>query len=656
MGQVTQYAYDSLGRLSNVTYPNSNTVLYTYDDDSNVLSVVYGSAKDYYTYDARDRMTNETEVASGTSYSTLYSYDPDSNVISITYPDKSTLNYTYDALERVKTAGSVASFTYTLDNQISSISYDNGVVSTYKYDSRDRTSSITSKSGSTQLLGLNYTYDGDSNVLSISGETFTYDNLSRLNSTSGPWGTISYTYDADGNMLTMKQGSTTTTYSIGDDDRLVSAGSATLTYNNGDLIKEVNGSTTWQYYYDYENRMTGVSKNGVNVENNTYDGDGNRIQTTHGSSSVVYVYDGSNIIYEKNLTSGSSVDHYYSDDLQLGEKYGSTTYYFQTDALGSIRLVTTTSPVSTVFSSDYKPYGVNYGMTESLTIFNFMYTDKPYDQVIGLYYSGARFYSSALSRFITADPSAGTTTDPLNLNKYIYVEDNPETNVDPTGLYLINMQSSSATSSQIGPTIVSTPLVTRSSDRVLEMIQAIQNQDEEAANEEKAPAQQPSNSANGPGFWNWFDKDPYEWAPLLVSIAGDVAGIISPTLDGLFKGITEGIIGTAKNVVEDVQLVSGGIGLLFNIASDFVNHNLSSLPNLLATLAWNLVQSIFEKASFWQKIEILAFGTAQGLVDVGTGGDAAAALALLGTFQLITDVTLSLGEALTTYNRMYPSG
>ena len=59
----------------------------------------------------------------------------------------------------------------------------------------------------------------------------------------------------------------------------------------------------WTYSYDYENRLTSVSHNGVKVQSNYYDGDGNRVEQVAGSTSAVYSYQGVNILYQKDLTS-----------------------------------------------------------------------------------------------------------------------------------------------------------------------------------------------------------------------------------------------------------------------------------------------------------------------------------------------------------------
>jgi len=48
--------------------------------------------------------------------------------------------------------------------------------------------------------------------------------------------------------------------------------------------------------------------------------------------------------------------------------------------------------------------------------------------------AGARYYSSSLGRFMTPDALGGHLEDPQTLNKYAYVENNPVTLTDPTGL------------------------------------------------------------------------------------------------------------------------------------------------------------------------------------------------------------------------------
>ena len=76
-----------------------------------------------------------------------------------------------------------------------------------------------------------------------------------------------------------------------------------------------------------------------------------------------------------------------------------------------------------------------FGETSSLGESNnsYKYTGKELDSETGLYYYGARYYSPELGRFVQADALAGSLDDPLSLNRYAYVKNNPLNYIDPTG-------------------------------------------------------------------------------------------------------------------------------------------------------------------------------------------------------------------------------
>ena len=67
-----------------------------------------------------------------------------------------------------------------------------------------------------------------------------------------------------------------------------------------------------------------------------------------------------------------------------------------------------------------------------------MYTDKLFTdqremEGLDVYHYGARFYSPALGRFISADTIVPGYANPQNLNRYSYVLNNPLKYTDPTG-------------------------------------------------------------------------------------------------------------------------------------------------------------------------------------------------------------------------------
>ena len=348
------------------------------------------------------------------------------------YPDGYSVAMTYDALNRLHKLGTLATISYTLDDQVASIKYGDGQTATYTYNSRDEPTSIMVQLGAIKQLDLNYSYDNVGNVKKIGTEIYGYDYLNRLTSSNGPWGSITYTYDPVGNRLTMVQGGSKTSYTYNNVNELTKAGKTTYSYDaNGNLVQEITGGTTWKYGYDYENQLISVTKVTVKsssvVQRNVYDGQGQRIKEIEGSTTTVYMYQGTNIVYYKAGSIATKL--FYADGMAIARITGSTTYYYHGDELGSIRLAST-SGGGTSFSSNYEPYGPEYGQTGSDA---FMYTDKLYDTSTSLYYSGARFYDPTTGRFITRDSTLGSLSDPQSLNAYAYARDNPLTNIDPTG-------------------------------------------------------------------------------------------------------------------------------------------------------------------------------------------------------------------------------
>jgi len=165
------------------------------------------------------------------------------------------------------------------------------------------------------------------------------------------------------------------------------------------------------------------------VLQNVYDGDGKRIKKTE-SDSIVFTYQGLNVLYEKDLNTGVVTKRFYANGLQVAKMVGSTTTYLHEDHIGSIRFVSSATG-SQVFSSNYVPYGPQYGA--SGTPDEFLYAGKIYDGSTGLYYFGARYYDPTIGRFVTQDSYPGSRADPQSLNRYIYARDNPMKFIDPTG-------------------------------------------------------------------------------------------------------------------------------------------------------------------------------------------------------------------------------
>ncbi|HEV3483723.1 MAG TPA: RHS repeat-associated core domain-containing protein, partial [Candidatus Acidoferrales bacterium] len=117
--------------------------------------------------------------------------------------------------------------------------------------------------------------------------------------------------------------------------------------------------------------------------------------------------------------------------------YFGPTYFYVTDHLGSTRLLTGYPTPSVVECDDYYPFGeqISCGGTSTTT---HKFTGYERDTESGLDNAQARYNSSSLGRFMSPDPVGNFVADaanPQTWNLYTYVNNNPLTFIDPTGMY-----------------------------------------------------------------------------------------------------------------------------------------------------------------------------------------------------------------------------
>ncbi len=277
--------------------------------------------------------------------------------------------------------------------------------------------------------------------------SFTYDPMNRLKTAAGPTGALSYTIDAFGNKyqqtLTSGTGPSPQGYQPGSNNALTGNG---LTYDQ-------SGNVTYdgynRYIYDVEGRLYQVGNSICYI----YDGDGDRVARTNCNVSGAgwghmtgvlseYLYDtdhhllsevnvASQLMANGNIWAGNQLVAQDAPDANVTT--ATATQLRITDQVGSLRGLLDLGE-HVVQSCTSFPYGD--GATCSTPADQF-FTGKERDAETTFDYFGARYYNSTLGRFISPDPSGLQYADPSNpqsLNLYSYAQNNPLSNIDPTGL------------------------------------------------------------------------------------------------------------------------------------------------------------------------------------------------------------------------------
>ncbi len=476
----TDFTYDNASRILTKTFPaaSSENVAYTYDSTSGgndgigrLTSLTDQSGSDALVYDALGRVSSDTRIIGSNSYGTSYTYDAAGNILTETYPSGRIVTYARDALGRIfgittkQNSGSsavtvVSSVGYEPFGPLSALTFGNSVAAAFTYDQDYQLTDIYAAAGATAIQNLTNGFDPSGNITSITDhlassrtQTLGYDNLNRLNSASGLYGSQSYTYDGVGNRLTRVVGSTTDTYaysSTANQISTVTTGSNVRSFTylpSGQVSQDVRDpSDTYTFAANDNGRNASASLNSSTVGSYLYNAFEQRVQKVAGGVTTQFVFDRfGHLLEEANASGVVQKEYIWLDDLPVAmvDDTGSSPvlYFIHTDQLGTPQKITDAS-ASIVWDGVFDPFGNTVSLGGSLwgtakwggfnwggLTNNLRFPGQYADAETELNQNWNRDYDPTIGRYIESDP-VGVVA---GLNTYSYVLDNPFYAVDPGG-------------------------------------------------------------------------------------------------------------------------------------------------------------------------------------------------------------------------------
>lgn len=438
MGATTATQYDTQGRITS-TRIERNGINQEIKTNIGSEGILYDTTETFLNgisafkiktgMDTNKRVTSINQTANNYSSSLKLSYNP-INQITKQFNESAgfTVNFQYklNRLDKVQINGKNSTddsdqanikYSYYPNGQIDSISYpplsDGSILSSkYTYDTQGRIKTLVNNKGGTSLSSYSYDYDFNGNIIEIYENTplgnrssaYSYDKLNRLeviNRSDGS--TVRYTYDLLGNRTTQE-----------DTKSLI-------------FSLEENANN-----YDISNRLVDVAKGDITTSF-AYSADGLRYKKTNENETIQYHYNvNGQVIAETNGRNVVEANYVRGDRLLVkNEATTGKSYYYLYNGHGDVVMMIDTNG-GIVNQYQYDEWG-NLLVNQETVQNSFKYAGEIYDEESGLYYLRARYYDPGMGRFINEDTYEGDISNPLSMNLYTYVHNNPLIYIDPTG-------------------------------------------------------------------------------------------------------------------------------------------------------------------------------------------------------------------------------
>ncbi len=509
-GNNIEKSYNTDGRLQEIVNKNSTGVIssfaYQYDAAGNrTKQIEEDGAQTNYTYDQLNRLIEVTYPIDK-----LKSMEQDQVTSSTTTQDNTQTTTTKgnNGKGNSNKKDNTTKLSYSMTNTSSMDMHVNNektspilVLLANNNGKGKSTKGSSGSSGTTNNKGGNSSSKGK-NKQSSDTTSSTTKAVKLINDTPDylvdPQSKVSYTYDKVGNRLTMTDDQGTTDYQYNDANQLIQAGDTTYSYDqNGNLVSKIEGGQETKYIYNDANQLievqladgtyvkygydaqgrkvyreeANIAQSSDSTKNNgqgQIHGQGKGLDNTksnngqgllHGNGNkyglyknsgegkldiekTAYEYQGlTNVVLQEYSDKGSPYAEYHmgpnnqvisrkmfglhglinpTQEPSLNTNGG--LMYYQYDGLNTVSELTNKQG-DVIEQYRYDAFGnIFTGITAPYNSTG--YTGHSYDDKSGLVDMNARWYNSSIGRFMTQDTYQGTLQNPLSRNRYAYTMNN----------------------------------------------------------------------------------------------------------------------------------------------------------------------------------------------------------------------------------------
>ncbi|WP_417237319.1 RHS repeat-associated core domain-containing protein [Bizionia paragorgiae] len=411
---VINYDYDNKGRLEE----NGTITDINYTSRNLIRDITNNTGTIHFTYNPKTNRVDDVETVHG--FDLNYDWKDGGQIKEITYPtfngNDVEVSYSYNSknlvsfvyLEANGNTTLLAEFEYYKDDRLKKIDLSNQTSVDYYYDDAGRLKGIehTNEVTGAVIYVSNLLLNNRGNIES---QTESFQPIVPGNETVLENELIDYQYD-DTNQITIAG---TDNYDVDEDGNTIQIGSEA----------SIN--------YDIDDRLTNYQDFQINLSFK-YNPFNQRVEENRDGVVTKYVRDvmNDNLIVELDNSNNPLNYYIYSPTGMLiaRMKPNGDLFYYHGDIRGSV-IAMTNANAEITHQYRYSDFGEILNFFEPANDFNpFRYVGVygvEYD-LADLYYMRARYYKPSIGRFLTQDPIWST-------NLYLYANNNPIKNIDPSG-------------------------------------------------------------------------------------------------------------------------------------------------------------------------------------------------------------------------------